>query len=290
MLRDLIELSRPKHWVKNVFVFLPVPFALASGAHLDVVKFAFGLLSFCVAASAVYAFNDAQDAERDRAHEDKRTRPVASGRINEPVAYCWSALLAVGGAALAYATHSDDVMLLYGLYLTVNVVYSLGAKHVTLLDVFLISAMYVMRALLGCALLDVQPSHWMLLCSYALALFVALAKRRADVVKGLGSEHRPALQGYNEAFLDQAIGISAALTIIGYALYCMEAPVLLPSRKFAALPFVVFGVLDYLRMAHVRHAGGSPVDMLLRSPTMLLTGIGWLLSTVWSLNWSHVAS
>jgi 4-hydroxybenzoate polyprenyltransferase len=290
MLRDLIELSRPKHWVKNVFVFLPVPFALASGAHLDVVKFAFGLLSFCVAASAVYAFNDAQDAERDRAHEDKRTRPVASGRVSEPVAYCWSALLAVGGAGLAYATRSEDVMLLYGLYLTVNVVYSLGAKHVTLLDVFLISAMYVMRALLGCALLDVQPSHWMLLCSYALALFVALAKRRADVVKGLGSEHRPALQGYNEAFLDQAIGISAALTIIGYALYSMEAPVLLPSRKFAALPFVVFGVLDYLRMAHVRHGGGSPVDMLLRSPTMLLTGIGWLLSTVWSLNWSHVAS
>jgi len=290
MLRDLIELSRPKHWVKNVFVFLPVPFALASGAHMDVLKFAFGLFSFCIAASAVYAFNDAQDAERDRAHEDKRTRPVASGRISKPVAYCWSALLAAGGAGLAYATRSDEVLLLYGLYLSVNVVYSTGAKHVPLLDVFLISAMYVMRALLGCALLDVVPSHWMLLCSYALALFVALAKRRADVVKGLGSEHRPALQGYNEAFLDQAIGISAALTIIGYALYSMEATVLLPGRKFAALPFVVFGVLDYLRIAHVRSGGGSPVDMLLRSPTMLLTGVGWLISTIWSLNWSHVAS
>jgi 4-hydroxybenzoate polyprenyltransferase len=289
MLRDLIELSRPKHWIKNVFVFLPVPFALASGAHLDVLKFAFGLLSFCVAASAVYAFNDAQDAERDRAHEDKRSRPVASGRVSKPVAYAWSALLAAGGAGLAYATGSGQVLLLYGLYLTVNIIYSTGAKHLPLLDVFLVSAMYVMRALLGCALLDVEPSHWMLLCSYALALFVALAKRRADVVKGLGSEHRPALQGYNESFLDQAIGISAALTIIGYALYSMEAPVLLPSRKFAALPFVVFGVLDYLRMAHVQRGGGSPVDMLLRSPTLLVTGVGWLLSTVWSLNWSHVS-
>jgi hypothetical protein len=147
--------------------------------------------------------------------------------------------------------------------------------------------MYVMRALLGCALLDVAPSNWMLLCSYALALFVALAKRRADVVKGLGNEHRPALQGYNESFLDQAIGISAALTIIGYALYSMEAAVLLPNRKFAALPFVVFGVLDYLRVAHVRRGGGgSPVDLLLRSPTLLATGAGWLAATLWSLNWT----
>jgi 4-hydroxybenzoate polyprenyltransferase len=289
MLRDLIELSRPKHWIKNVFVLLPVPFAVASGAHLDILKFALGLFSFCVAASAVYAFNDAQDAERDRAHEDKRNRPVASGRVSPRAAYAWAALLVIVGAALAYATGSGQVLLLYGLYASVNIVYSLGAKHLPLLDVFLVSGMYVMRALLGCALLDVQPSNWLLLCSYALALFIALAKRRADVVKGLGSEHRPALQGYNERFLDQAIGISAALTIIGYALYSMEAMVLLPNRKFAALPFVVFGVLDYLRIAHVERGGGSPVDMLLRSPTLLVAGAGWFFSTLWSLNWAHVA-
>ena len=288
MLLALIELSRPKHWVKNVFVFLPVPFALASGAHMDVLKFLSGLMSFCIAASAVYAFNDAQDAERDRAHEDKRTRPVASGRISKPVAYAWSALLVAGGTVLAWATGSQEVLLLFGLYVVLNVVYSLGAKHLTLIDVFLLSAMYMLRALLGCALLDVEPSNWLLLCSCALALFISLAKRRADVVKGLSSEHRPALQGYNESFLDQAIGISAALTIIGYALYSMEAAVLLPSRKFAALPFVVFGVLDYLRMAHVNRGGGSPVDMLLRSPTLLLAGLGWLLSTAWSLNWSNL--
>jgi decaprenyl-phosphate phosphoribosyltransferase len=285
MLRDLIELSRPKHWIKNVFVFLPVPFALASGAHFDAAVFAAGLFSFCLAASAVYAFNDAQDAERDRAHEDKRNRPIASGRISKKVAYGWSALLALCGAALAFSTRLDDVVSLYGLYLVVNVIYSLGAKHLALLDVFLLSGLYVLRALLGCALLDVQPSNWLLLCSYALALFISLAKRRADVVKGLSGEHRPALLGYSESFLDQAIGISAGMTIIAYALYSKEATVLVESRKFAALPFVVFGVLDYLRMAHVQRAGGSPVDMLLRSPTLLLAGVGWLASTVWSLRW-----
>jgi 4-hydroxybenzoate polyprenyltransferase len=287
MLRDLIELSRPKHWIKNVFVFLPVPFALAAGAHLDVAVFAAGLLSFCLAASAVYAFNDAQDAERDRAHEDKRHRPIASGRISKPVAYVWSGLLSIVGLALAYSTHHPHVLTLYVLYLAVNAAYSLIFKHVALLDAFLVAGMYVMRALLGCALVSADPSNWMLLVSYALALFISLAKRRADLVKGHGEATRPALLGYSESFLDQAIGISAGMAIIGYALYTMESEVLIGSRKFAALPFVVFGVLDYLRMAHVQRAGGSPVDMLLRSPTLLLAGVGWLGATLWSLNWHH---
>jgi 4-hydroxybenzoate polyprenyltransferase len=285
MLLDLIRLSRPKHWIKNVFVFLPVPFALASGAHMDIGKFLYGLLSFCLAASAVYAFNDAQDAERDRMHEDKRHRPIAAGRISKQVAYAWSLLLASAGAGLAFATGSHAALLLFAVYLTMNVIYSMGAKHVPLVDVFLLSALYLLRALLGCALLGVAASNWLLLCSYSLALFIALAKRRADVVKGLGGDHRPALDGYNEGFLDQAIGISAGMTIFGYALYSMEAAVLLPSRKFAALPFVVFGVLDYLRIAHVNRGGGSPVDMVLRSPKLWLCGVGWLAATLWSLRW-----
>lgn len=285
MVVDLIRLSRPKHWIKNGFTFLPVPFALASGAHLDIVRFLFGVLAFCLAASAVYAFNDAQDAERDRMHEEKKHRPIAAGRISKGVAYAWSVALIAAGAGLSLATHSTSVLTIYGLYVVMNVAYSMGAKHVTLLDVFLLSAMYVLRVLLGCALLDVEASHWLLLCSGALALFVALAKRRADVVKGMGSAHRPALEGYNESFLDQAIGISACMTIIAYALYSKEAPVLEPSRKFAALPFVVFAVLDYLRNVHVNRSGGSPVDSLLRSPTLIFAGLGWLCATVLSLKW-----
>jgi len=141
----------------------------------------------------------------------------------------------------------------------------------------------VLRVLLGCALLGVPPSNPMLLCSYALALFLALAKRRADVLKGLDGSHRPALLGYNEAFLDHAMGITAGMAVIGYALYSMESAVLVPSRKFASLPFVMFGVLDYLRLVHVRKGGGSPVELLLTSPALLTTGIGWLLAVAWSV-------
>ena len=247
-------------------------------------RFGFGLFSFCLAASAVYALNDAQDAERDRAHEEKRHRPIASGRISKPVAYAWSALLGTVSLSLAYATGSSDALLLSVLYLAINIAYSMGAKHVTLLDVFLLSALYLLRVLLGCALLGVEPSNWLLLCSYALALFVALAKRRADVVKGWAGSTAGA-RGLQREFLDQAIGISACMQIIGYALYSMEAHVLLPTRKFAALPFVVFGVLDYLRVAHVKGGGGSPTDMLLRSPTLIAVGVGWLGATLWSLRW-----
>lgn len=288
MIVDLIRLSRPKHWVKNVFVLLPVPFALADGAELDPAVFAMGLFSFCLAASAVYAINDAQDVERDRLHETKKNRPIAAGRISVPVAYVWALLLILAGGGLAYATGSMTALILFGVYIVSNLIYSFGAKHVTLLDVFLLSALYLLRVLLGCALLDVTASNWLLLCSGSLALFLALAKRRADVVSGHDSSHRPALQGYNQGFLDQAMGISATMTIMAYAMYTIDVAnkggLLVIGREFAALPFVVFGVLDYLRMAHVnRGAGSSPVDMLLRSPTLIATGIGWLAATTWSL-------
>ncbi len=284
MLADLIELSRPKHWVKNVFVFLPVPFALASGARLDPLTFSLGLLGFCLGSSAVYAFNDAQDAERDKLHETKRSRPIPSGRVPKRIAYLWSSVLVAAGGALVLSWGGTQAMLIFCAYLLVNLAYSLGAKHIALLDVFLLSSYYLMRVLFGCALLEVVASNWLLLVSYALALFLALAKRRADLVKGVDDSHRPSLAGYDQQFLDHAMGICAGMTVVGYALYCMEAPVLIKGREFAGLPFVVFGVLDYLRMAHVKKAGGSPVDTLLTSPGLLLAGAGWLGATIWSVH------
>ena len=284
MIRDYLALSRPKDWVKNVFVLMPVPFALAAGATLDPIVFGIGLLAFCMANSATYAFNDAQDAERDRAHDKKKHRPVASGRVSLRGAYIWSFLLACLAFALAFASGRVGAVTVVAIYLAIQLVYSLGAKHIALLDVFLLSSGFVLRVLLGCALLDVPPSNPLLLCSYALALFIALAKRRADVIKGLDETHRPSLLGYNEAFLDQAMAITAAMAVVGYALYSMESQVLKPSRKFATLPFVMFAVLDYLRLAHVKKQGGSPVDLVLSSPGMIVAGIGWILAAMWSVN------
>src|SRR5262245_8073933 len=166
MVRDFLELSRPKDWVKNVFVFMPVPFALASGARLDVRVFVLGLLAFCCANSAVYAFNDAQDAERDKAHEKKRNRPIASGRISKRAAYFFSASLAAIAIALSCLSDSQNAPIIVASYLVINLAYCLGAKNIPLLDVFLLSSGFMLRVLLGCALLDVPPSNPMLLCSY----------------------------------------------------------------------------------------------------------------------------
>jgi hypothetical protein len=150
--------------------------------------------------------------------------------------------------------------------------------------VFLLSSGFVLRVLLGCVLLKVPPSNPLLLCSYALALFVALAKRRAEVVKGMDESHRPSLLGYNQTFLDHAMTITASMCVVGYTLYSLEAAVFIPSRKFASLPFALFGVLDYLRLAHVHKSGGSPVDLILGSPGIIITGVGWLLAVIWSAN------
>lgn len=285
-LKDYIALSRPKHWVKNVFVFMPVPFALSNHARLDVVVFGTGLLAFCLGNSAVYAFNDARDAKRDRLHEKKRHRPVAAGRITEPAAYAWSGLLLAGAFGLMWATGSLAAVLILAAYAALNLAYCLGAKDVPLLDVFILSSGFLLRVLLGCALLGVPASNWLLLCSYSLALFLALAKRRGDVVKGLDGDHRPALSGYNLDFLNHSMGITAGMTVVAYALYLIEAQAMAPGREFVSLPFVVFGVLEYLRLVHVRGAGASPVDLFLSSPTILAVGFGWLASTVWSLDWA----
>jgi len=284
-IRDLVVLSRPHHWVKNVFVLMPVPFALAAGAELEPRSFLLGLLGFCLASSGVYAFNDACDAERDRLHPDKRERPVAAGRVSPAGAYGWSAGLVGLALALTAASGHPGAVAATAAYVLLNVAYSFGGKHVPLLDVFLLASYYLIRVALGCLLLDVVPSNWLLLCTGALALFLSLAKRRADLERGLDDEHRPSLAGYDRGFLDQSMGITAATTLIAYALYCLEAEVLVPGREFATLPLVVYVVLEYLRRVHVHGEGGSPVDLVLRSPVMSACGVGWLLAVGWSLGW-----
>jgi decaprenyl-phosphate phosphoribosyltransferase len=281
-IRDLVEVSRPKHWVKNIFVLMPLPFALAAGAELHPVSFLFGLFALCLASSAVYAFNDAADAERDRLHPVKSQRPVASGRLSIRTARIWSLVLALLGATTALVSNSPGAVAVLLVYLAFNLFYCLGGKNVPLLDVFLLASGFVLRVIMGCALVQVAPSNWLLLCSSTLALFMALAKRRADLVRGMDSEHRPSLSGYTSDFLNQAMGITAAMTLIAYALYSLEAPVLVPGREFASLPFVVFGVLEYLRLVYVKQAGESPVDMLFR-PEILLCGLGWIAAITWSL-------
>ena len=283
MILRLLELARPRHWVKSVFIWLPVPFAIASGAQADWMRLAIGTLGFCLVTSAVYVMNDFADRQRDAAHPTKRRRPLASGSVPGGVALAWGLALAVAGFALVGSVGVVAALRYTGVYVALNVAYSVGAKNQPLLDVFLLAAGYVVRVLLGCALVGAPPSSWLLLCASSLALFLAFAKRRTDVIAGLEGNHRPSLAGYNEGFLSSAMTVTAAIALVSYGLYCQDGEHLMPGRELASLPFVAFGLLEYLRLAWVEGKGGSPVDLLIASPVLLLCGAGWLVSVLWGL-------
>jgi 4-hydroxybenzoate polyprenyltransferase len=285
-LAQLIRLARPWHWIKNSFVVAPVPFALAVGAELDLPGFALGLLGFCLINSAAYAFNDVRDAEADRHSPAKRSRPVASGAVSPGLALALAAFLALAGLLLCWLAGEPAAIFLSLIYLTANLVYSLGAKKVPVLDVFLLTSGYLIRVILGCALVGAVPSNWLLLCSSMLALFLAFGKRRADLAAGLTSEHRAALAGYTMTFLDSALGITAGIAMFSYALYSQESPAFVEGRELVGLPFVAFGILDYLRVAMGQGAGGSPVEMAYRSRPLQICVLGWLIATAWSLGLS----
>ena len=212
MLTNLIRLARPQDWIKNVFVLLPVPFALAAGSRFVPAAFLLGLAGFCLVNSAVYTLNDLFDAEADRLHPEKCRRPIAAGLVPVGVAAVQSIVLLSLGLGLCLAAgNRPTVMTIVLAYVVINLAYNLGVKHVALLDVFLLSSGFVIRVLLGCALVAAPPSPWLLLCTSTLALFLGFAKRRADLAEELDVNHRPSLRGYSKTFLDQAVSICAGV-------------------------------------------------------------------------------
>ncbi|MCA9246257.1 MAG: UbiA prenyltransferase family protein [Planctomycetales bacterium] len=280
---DLLRLARPWHWIKNVFVLLPIPFAIADGARLDVSTLLLGLLGFSLINSAVYVLNDLLDAEADRAHPTKCRRPIASGRVSHSQAIAMSIALLAVGIGLCLMTRVPQATAVALVYLATNILYCLWAKHVALLDVFVLASGFVLRVLLGCFLLLAVPSSWLLLCTSSIALFLAFCKRRGDLVAGLDETHRPSLKGYSLPFLDQSITICAAITLLAYGLYLVESDFLVPGRQFASFPFVAYGILHYLRLAHLEGVGASPVEMAYRSRTLQVCGFLWLAAVFWSL-------
>ena len=283
MWKDLVRLARPGHWIKNVFVLAPVPFAVRAGAHFAPGPFLLGFLGFCLVNSAVYALNDLCDAEADRRHPQERLRPIASGKVPAGPALLEAGVLLALGMALCFAARKEGVVPLVLAYAGVNLVYSLGAKHWPLVDVFLLGSGYVIRILLGCALVEAAPSAWLLLCGSALALFLTFTKRRAELAAGLDPDHRPSIAGYTVAFLDQAMVISAAVALSSYALYCIESGMLVEGREPASIPFVAFGILNYFRLVQVGKLGVSPVEAAYTSPSCQLCAAGWLVAVAWSL-------
>ncbi len=291
---------RPQQWVKNVFVFAALVFAAGTqGALLhvplpEVVRTCFAFAAFCFGASAIYLVNDVADVESDRAHPTKRNRPIASGALSVPTALTLSAVCVA--LALFLATRAEPpqvgdtapvpIVFVVAGYMTLNLAYSLKLKHVVLVDAFCIAAGFLLRVIAGGLAVPVQVSHWLLLCTMFLALFLALCKRKAEMdLLGEGrGEHRAILLEYDHRFLDQMVTVLAACAIVTYTMYTVAEDT---TAKFGhglvwTVPFVVFGLARYLLLVSTRKGGGSPTRVLLGGdPMFAVNVIGWVATVAW---------
>jgi 4-hydroxybenzoate polyprenyltransferase len=273
-LRAALVSLRPRQWTKNLLLFAGIIFAAKLG---DLTRWAEAFAAFgayCAASSASYLVNDVRDAEHDRAHPVKRSRPIARGELSPRAAVAMAALLVLIAFALVVPLGVPSILLLVAFF-ALQASYTLALKHVVLLDVMTIGGLFVVRAAAGAAAVSVRISPWLLLCTALLALFLALAKRRGELVL-VGAEAtpgRPVLEGYSLALVDQLVTVVAASTVISYCLYSFTARD--SNAMMVTIPFVLFGVFRYLLLMHRRDLGEEPEEVLLRDVPILVCIAGW---------------
>ncbi|MFL6020085.1 MAG: decaprenyl-phosphate phosphoribosyltransferase [Gaiellaceae bacterium] len=267
---------RPRQWTKNLLLFAGIIFAAQLG---DVSRWGEAVAAFvayCAASSASYLVNDVRDAPHDRVHPVKRSRPIARGELSPRLAEVVAALLIFSAFVLVAPLGIASILFL-ATFFALQAAYTLSLKHVVLLDVMTIGGLFVVRAAAGAAAVEVRISPWLLLCTALLALFLALAKRRGELVL-VGAEAtpgRPVLEGYSLALVDQLVTIVAASTVISYCLYTFTARD--SKAMMITIPFVVFGVFRYLLLMHRRDLGEEPEEVLLRDAPILLCIAAWAL-------------
>ncbi|NPU97915.1 MAG: decaprenyl-phosphate phosphoribosyltransferase [Candidatus Omnitrophica bacterium] len=317
----LWEISRPRQWIKNAFVFAPLLFAKRAMDPVALERSGLAFLLFCLFSSCVYMINDVADLERDRQHPQKKTRPLPSGRIQAAtVLTACAALLAVavtGAVLLSWEFAGVGLA-----YLLIHVVYSFWAKSAVILDGMLIASGFVLRTYAGAVVIDVIFSDWLYICALFVSLFLAFSKRRHEIIL-LGEEearnHREILQEYSTQLLDQIIAIVTAATVVSYSLYCIDTTSVkeqtLTGKAFSApvspdkenpgpppanphgslgynprmkytIPFVIYGLFRYLYLIYRKEEGGNPTELLLSDKPLLLNGMGWLLAVFWALNYA----
>jgi 4-hydroxybenzoate polyprenyltransferase len=270
---------RPSQWTKNLIVFAGLLFG---GRLLDaraVAQACAAFAIFCVLSGVVYLVNDVVDRDADRRHPIKRNRPIASGAVPPSTALALAAALAVAALAGAWALR-PQFALVSVVYLALLALYSGPLKHVVIIDVLTIAVGFVLRAAAGAVAISVPISHWLLILTILLALFLALSKRRHELVllANDATHHRPILEEYSPYLLDQMIAVVTASTLISYVIYTVSPETV---EKFQTdwlgltLPFPLYGIFRYLYLVHQKEGGGSPSDMLLNDRPLLICVALW---------------
>ena len=283
--RAALVALRPRQWSKNLLLFAGILFAAELGDLARWVEAVTAFAAYCAASSAAYLANDVRDAASDRLHPLKRERPVASGEMSRRAALGLAAGLTVLALGLAIALGPLSVLLLT-LFLALQGAYTLSLRNVVLIDVMAISGLFVVRAAAGAEAVDVRISPWLLLCTALLALFLALAKRRGELVLAgrAATPGRSVLSGYSLGLVDQLVTVVAAATIVAYSIYTVSSEH--SAALMATIPFVVFGLFRYLLLVHRDDLGEEPEHILL-SDRPILAAVGlWALTAAAILAWA----
>jgi len=280
--RSLCTELRPQQWAKNLLVLAPLLFSQNIFNTTAVVQALKAFALFCFLSSSVYIFNDIKDRTEDSLHPLKRRRPLASGDIDMTTALVTMLVLLVSALAGGIMIGKMFVLILIGYWL-INLLYSVWLKHMVILDVFTIAGGFVLRVVAGGAAIQVEISHWILICTTLLALFLSFAKRRHELLLlgKSGMNHRQVLEEYDPHFLDMMIGIVTASTVMSYALYTVSEETI---RRFhtksliLTLPFVLYGIFRYLYLIYHRNHGGDPTQSLLSDWPIVVNLCLWALT------------
>jgi 4-hydroxybenzoate polyprenyltransferase len=280
----LFHSLRPEQWTKNLIVFAGLIFGLELFDRAAVLRSVVAFAVFCALSGVVYVINDITDRDADRRHPLKARRPIASGALSPALAGAAAGALALAalGVAFVLGVPFGAVALSYVL---LQSAYSGPLKHIVILDVLAIAIGFVLRAAAGAVAIGVPISHWLLVVTILLALFLALSKRRHELVllANGAAEHRPILGEYSPYLLDQMISVVTASTLVAYIFYCISPETV---QKFGTdmlgltIPFPLYGIFRYLYLVHRREGGGSPSQMLLNDRPLLVCVALWVLAVV----------
>lgn len=276
--KDYLSLMRIHHLIKNILVFAPLVFSLQITPE-NIFRSLIAFFAFSFVASSVYVLNDIFDADSDRKHTRKKTRPLAAGTIRIQNAQIFCTILFLLGISVALILPLSVFSIIVG-YFIINILYSSWLKKISIIDVMIVATGFVLRILVGALAIAVSVSPWILLCTFFGALFVAFGKRKGeiDILKNDSHSIRNVLSSYHPDFLNQLIGTTAAITIISYALYTIDTHTIdrLGTRDLVyTVPFVVFGIFRYFQIIYTQSRGDDPTKIFSTDRPLLITVILW---------------
>jgi len=274
-----LRLLRVHQWVKNSFLFFPIFFAGDFTNVSKLMQVGYGFLSFCLVASAIYILNDYRDIEADKVHPEKSKRPLASGAIGKPVALVLLFILIGVGLGSAYWININFLWVTL-VYFVLNLGYSLGLKHISILDILIVASGFLLRTIAGGVIAEVPISEWLMIMVFLLAVFLALAKRRDDILLSMesGKTIRKASASYNMEFVNAGLTMLMAVILVSYIMYTISDEVttrLHTQHLYGTTIFVIAGLMRYMQITIVENKSGSPTRVLYKDRFIQLTLLGW---------------